>query len=263
VVERTRRLGGHHRVVATGVRGAGVDEVPYAIRSGLVTSTPVDDGDRGRAPRAPDRLRQLRPALVGGRTTGRRQPLDGGADGADDARSAAGHEHRCGAGAVGERRVADARHRLPVGPWARAVCQALTPLSNDAQAAASTTATASTEAEARTKIIDLYTMVDADVDSAQQMISVFGPPRVGNGPAVQQGLLASFQQLQTGLTRGLGAVSAATTAPALKAAIAGLGNLDAAPAFDATQRLFTAKGTALAAAAHADPTCHALGVDQP
>jgi len=36
-----------------------------------------------------------------------------------------------------------------------------------------------------------------------------------------------------------------------------------APAFDATQRLLTAKGTALAAAVHADPTCHALGVDQP
>ncbi len=53
----------------------------------------------------------------------------------------------------------------PVGPWATAVCQALTPLSNDAQAAASTTAPASTVAEARTKIIDLYTTLAADVDS--------------------------------------------------------------------------------------------------
>jgi len=151
----------------------------------------------------------------------------------------------------------------PVGPWASSVCQALVPFANDSQGGSSPTAAARTFAEARTREIKILTTFSADLDDALPAIRALGPPRVSDGAVVQADLLTGLAQLQQSVSGALAKASAATTALALQASVAGLRAASSSPQLAASQRLITAKGTALAAAVNADPTCRAINFNQP
>jgi len=152
----------------------------------------------------------------------------------------------------------------PVGAWASSVCQALVPFANDArQSASSPTAAAHTLAEGRTRETKILTTFSADLDKAIPTIRALGPPRVGDGAVVQRDLLTGFTQLQQTLRGALAGASAATTAMALRASVAGLKGAVTSPQLVAAQRLITAKGTALAAAVNADPSCRAINFNKP